>query len=84
MPNYASPASSEDLERQARIARARIAHSQGDPERNREARREYAALKLEMAICRAVESAPPLTEAQRARLRTLLSAPPTATVDEEL
>jgi hypothetical protein len=45
-----------------------------DPELVR-ARRDLCAARLEDYIRRTVEAAPPLTDAQRARLRDLLSTP---------
>ncbi len=45
----------------------------GTPETRAEARRDLSALKLELAIQKAVAAAPPLTDEQRARLASLLS-----------
>jgi hypothetical protein len=44
----------------------------GDPEQIAEARRQLTEATLAAAIRRAVDSAPPLSEAQRARLALLL------------
>ena len=45
----------------------------GTPETRAAARRDLEALKLELAIQRAVEAAPPLTADQRTRLAAILS-----------
>lgn len=53
----------------ARIARAVQQHDHAEAE---QARRDYAALKIERAITEAVAGAPPLSSEQRARLAGLL------------
>lgn len=59
--------------------RARVARAVqvGDEEKIELARRDLRAARLELAIQTAVDAAPPLTDAQRARLAGLLSPPAT-------
>lgn len=58
------------------VARTRsavgVASRARDPEAISEARRDHAAAKLAAVIQRTVDSAPPLTDAQRDRLALLL------------
>jgi hypothetical protein len=60
----------------AGIARAtRKSQLTGDPSPAVEARRDYAAAKIEDYVRRVVDQAPPLTEEQRNRLTAILRAP---------
>lgn len=73
MPEVTSITPHDLAESRAEIARAgRHARRTGDSSALDAARAEYRALKLEDHIARTIESWPPLSEAQRARLASLL------------
>lgn len=54
-------------------SRLAVATRTRDPEQIAEARREHVAAQIEAYIERVVAEAPPLTDAQRSRLATLLN-----------
>ncbi len=58
------------------VARTRsqvaVAHRRGNPDEIASARRDLAAAKLEDYIKRVVDNAPPLSEAQKASLASLI------------
>lgn len=65
----------QDAKTHARLRLARACRRKnGSPDEATEARRDYAAIKIEQAIVDALETAPPLTDAQRARLADLLAS----------
>lgn len=53
-------------------SRLGVAMRKGDPDAIAEARRDMATAQMEVAIRKAIASAPPLTDAQRDHLRSLL------------
>ena len=69
------PESAQLARLRAGIARAEH-NSQltGDPAPALDARREYAAAKIEDYVRRTVDTAPPLTDEQRSRLAALLTS----------
>jgi hypothetical protein len=58
--------------KQMRAGIARASKPTGDPVSAANARRDYAAAKIEDYVRRVVDSAPELTEDQRARIAALL------------